>query len=191
MRNIRLGAVGLALGASLVIALLSQSGAAGASAGTISIDVAGMVYWADATQGGGPTNGKPPCDNEILVPDQGSEHNGTANGDGSYISNIQLPEGATIRSFKVVARDSDGDINVHAFLLRKRMAPHPGVDGFGGYRVLATVSTSGASMEITRRSTSTIDAPLVQNATFAYFAELVNCADTTDPIGVQVSWTKP
>jgi len=168
--------------AVLVAAGLAGTQVAGATTGTLSIDAATMAYKDDATQDS-------ICG--VFVADPGREFNGTVDGIGTYIGSVNLAQGAHITSLKLSARDNDSDNETHAYLLRKRMAPQAGLDGFQGFKVMASVNSAGASTDLRRFSTSSIDAPNVDNATFSYFVELVNCFDTIDPIGVQVAFTKP
>lgn len=119
------------------------------------------------------------------------EFRGTVNGAGGYIGNVNLPQGATIQGFLLSVRDNDADLNVHGYLLRKRLAPQPGGEGFGGYVVLAQTTSSGASTLLRRFADDTIPTGgTVDNSKFAYFAEIVNCGDTVEPIGIQVVYRR-
>jgi hypothetical protein len=175
-------ATGLLLAGIFAAAGLAATQAAGATIRTLSIDAGTMAYHADASEDA--ICGK-------FIPDPGSEHNGTVNGKGTYIGSVNLPQGAVITTLRLSARDNDGDVGSYGYLLRKRMAPQAGLDGFNGYTVMATIHSEGASMDLRRFSTTSINAPNVDNAKFSYFAEVVNCTDTVDPIGVQVVYTTP
>lgn len=172
--------------AAVLLAVLVQGGASAAIPVTLSLDVAGMTYWADATQ-----FGSPPCP---LTPTAvlEREFRGTTGSVGTFISNLDLPQAARITSLRVVARDNDADNGLHAYIVRKRFAPSTTIDGFQAYKVLATVSTStaGASVGITRAVTNSIANNVVDNGLYAYMAEIVNCADTVDSIGVQVVYSR-
>jgi hypothetical protein len=170
------------MAAVLVAAGLAGTQVAGATTGTLSIDVAAMVFQEDSSQDG-------ICG--VFTPAPSREFNGTVGGIGTYIASVNLAQGAHITNLRLSARDNDGDFETHAYLLRKRMAPQTGLDGFQGFKVMASVDSNGSSTDLRRFSTSSINSPTVDNATFSYFVELVNCVDTVDAIGVQVSFTKP
>jgi hypothetical protein len=169
---------------TLAFFVVAGSGAVGATSGTVSLDVTGFAFHADTTHFAGTGD---VCQTQT-APAAGREFQGTGDGVGGFIGNVDLPQGARISAFRVSARDNDADVDVHAYLVRKRLAPSTG-DGFGGYNVLASVASSGSSTTLRRFSTTNVSGGRVDTATFAYFAELVNCADTVDPIGVQVLWT--
>jgi len=176
------------LGAATVLAgVLAAAGlagtqVAGATTGTLSIDAATMSYKDDATQDS-------ICG--VFTPDPGREFSGTVDGIGTYIGSVNLAQGAHITNLRLSARDNDATFETHAFLLRKRMAPQTGLDGFQGFKVMAAVDSAGASTNLRRFSTSAISSATVDNVNFSYFVELVNCVDTVDPIGVQIAFTKP
>lgn len=176
------------LGSAIVLAgVLAAAGlagtqVAGATIGTLSIDAGAMVYHDDATQDS-------VCG--AFTPAPGREFQGTVDGIGTYVGSVNLAQGVRVTSLRLSARDNDTDFEAHAYLLRKRMSPQPGLDGFQGFKVMATVASSGTSTDLRRFSTSTITLPTIDNANFSYFVELVNCADTIDPIGVQVVFARP
>jgi hypothetical protein len=111
---------------------------------------------------------------------------------GACFGSVNLAQGTTITSFRLVVRDNDGDLSTHAYLVRKRLSPNAGYDAIPeGYRVLGEAHSSGASMAIRRFTDSSIVNPVINTNDYAYFVELVNCGDTVDPLGVQVRWTRP
>jgi hypothetical protein len=181
----RSGAVMSATLMALALATLTQVGAAGATTFTVSLDVGGMTFWGNETQIG------PACG--TISPTQGRELHGTGQGSvGSFLTNLLLPNGATLTRLTVVAHDNDTSFGTNAYIVRKRMTPGTVTDGLnGGYAVLAHVATSGpgASGGITDTSTNTIAMNTVDTIHFAYMAVVVNCHDTVDPIGVQVVYT--
>jgi hypothetical protein len=164
-----------------VVVAATGPGADGASSSTLSIDIGAMTYHDDATQDS-------VCG--AFSPSENREFEGTEGGRGTYIASVNLPQGARVTALRLTARDNDADFDTHAYLVRKRMAPKAGVDGFGGYGVLAQATSIGSSTALRRFSVSAISAPVIDNASFAYMAEIVNCVDTVDPIGVQIAWTK-
>ena len=181
----RIATAGGVVAIALAVLVLAQGGAAAATTGTVSLDVTGMAYWAKADHFNSPPCAAPP------VASVDRAFAGTTGSVGSFIGDLQLPQGASVRQFRLSARDNDTDNEIYAYLLRKRMAPKAGVDGFGGYQVLASVHSGGFSMLLRRFTTSSVTNGLVNDSNFSYFAEIVNCVDTTDPIGVQIVWSKP
>lgn len=170
---------GLALAGVAVAA--AGPGAAGATSATLSIDIGAMTYHVDATQDA-------VCG--AFSPAEEREFEGTEGGPGTYIASLNLPQGAHVTALRLSARDNDADKNVQAFIVRKRMAPKAGVDGFGGYTTMTEAVSNGASTALRRFSNTVISTPVIDNTQFAYMAEIVNCVDTVDPIGVQVAFTK-
>lgn len=170
---------------ALLFLLVTQVGVASATAVTVSLDAAGMSYWANeshiATTCG------------TITANQSRELHGTAQGSvGAFMQNLTIPNHATLTKLTVVAHDNDAQYGTDAYLVRKRMTPGAVSDGLnGGYATLSHVATSGpgASGGITRQSTTTIAMPVVDTLNFAYMAVIVNCKDTVDPIGVQVTFT--
>lgn len=182
---------GALLGASavaLLFALVGQVGAAGATTVTVSLDVAGMTYWSNET------HINPTCVNPITAT-QGRELHGTGQGGvGAFIADLTIPNGATLTSLTAVAHDNDTSFGADAYLVRKRMTAGTVADGLnGGFLTMAHSATSypGASGGISRGSTTAISNPKVDTANFGYMAVVVNCHDTVDPIGVQVTYTHP
>jgi hypothetical protein len=114
------------------------------------------------------------------------EDRGTVNGGAGYVGSVVLPQGATIKRFLLSVRDDGKSLDAHAYLVRKRMAPAPGLDGLDGYKVLAHVVSSGASPLLRRFEDGTVQSAHVNNGLYSYFAEIVNCGDVVQPIGVQV-----
>lgn len=168
--------------AAACLAFAPGGGAAGATTGTLSLDVATFAHH-DSQTTHDDICGAPYVGNDAF------EYRGTMNGAGGYLGSVNLGQGSTITAFRLVVRDNDVDIDVYAYLVRKRMAPSAvPVDGFQGYKTLASVKSSGASSNLRRFATAAIANARVDNAKYAYFVELVSCADTVDPIGVQVAW---
>jgi hypothetical protein len=84
----------------------------------------------------------------------------------------------------VFANDHDGDNDVHAYLVRRKV-----VNGLalpGAYRVLAYARSDGAENNVMRQFTDTsIVTPLVNNQIYSYMIEMVNCGGP-EPYAVQV-----
>jgi hypothetical protein len=169
----------------LLFALLTQVSVAGATSVTLSLDVAGMTFWGNETQISSTCG--------TIVATQGRELHGTGQGGvGAFIEDLTIPRGATLTKLTAVAHDNDSSFGTDAFLVRKRMTPGTVTDGLnGGFLTMAHARTSypGASGGISHGSTTTISMPKVDTVNFAYMAVVVNCHDTVDPIGVQVTYT--
>ena len=181
----RANAVATGITVALLLAVLLHPGAAAATGGIVSLDAAGLSYNFRTTHliGGGS-----PCPNPITASDP-TEHNGAIEEAGGYIGNVILPNGARIIGFRLSAEDNDPDVNVYAYLARKRLTTQGG-NFLAGYKVLATVNTTGTQAGIHRVGTTSIASGLVDNAQYAYLVELVNCASTVNPAGIQVVYTR-
>ena len=180
----RANAVATGVTAALLLAVLLQSNAAAATTVTISLDAAGLSYNSKTTH---LIFGISPCPTLPLTTTP-TEHNGAVEQGGGYVGNLMIPQGARITGFRLSAEDNDGDTAVYAYLARKKLTNQSG-NFLSGYKVLATVQTSDHA-GIRRVGTSTIASSLVDNTQYAYFVELVNCASTVNPVGLQVVYSK-
>ncbi|TMK71791.1 MAG: hypothetical protein E6G49_08575 [Actinobacteria bacterium] len=134
-------------------------------------------------------NGNTTC--AAFVPSQpGGENKGDLNAKkGSFLENVNLPQGATVTQLTLFANDFDADDGTHVFLVRKEikggLSPQ-----FNGYRVMAATQSKGAVLNTMRKFTDTsINVATVNNTRFYYYLELVNCA-TVEPFDVQVAYTR-
>jgi hypothetical protein len=120
---------------------------------------------------------------------QGSENKGDLNAKkGSFLENVVLPQGVSVKQVTLFVNDNDGDDGTHVFLVRKAiqngLSPQ-----FNGYGVMGATQSNGAVNNTMRRFTDkTITGAKVDNTRFFYYLELVNCA-TVEPFDVQVAWT--
>jgi len=120
----------------------------------------------------------------------GSENKGDLNAmKGSFLENVALPQGATVKQLTLFVNDNDGDDGAHVFLVRKAikngLSPQ-----FNGYAVMGSTQSQGAVNNTMRRfSDKTIAGAKVDNTRFYYYLELVNCA-TVEPFDVQVAYTR-
>lgn len=134
-------------------------------------------------------NGNSTC--AAFVPsEQGSENKGDLNAKkGSFLTNVALPQGATVTRLTLFANDFDADDGAHVFLVRKLVKA--GLQPqFAGYRVMAATQSDGAVMNTMRKfTTTTIAVPAINNDRFYYYLELVNCA-TVEPFDVQIAYTR-
>jgi hypothetical protein len=109
------------------------------------------------------------------------------NARGTYFSPVVFPNFAErVCRFVLWARDNDGDINVTARLMRKRLAT---TNAFAPPEVMAQVSSTGANPNLRAFIDSTIAAPL-PNASFVYYVELVVPGETLEVAGVRIE-TRP
>ena len=121
---------------------------------------------------------------------QGSENKGDLNAKkGSFLENVALPQGATVKQLTLFVNDNDGDDGTHVFLVRKQIQAGLSPQ-FNGYQVMASTQSTGAVLNTMRKfSDRTIAGAKVDNTRFFYYLELVNCA-TVEPFDVQVTYTK-
>jgi hypothetical protein len=168
--------------------LVGEVAATGATSSYINIAVPAMTGVEESTHNDG--NATPPDACEAQVPlDVGEEHfAGMFNGKGSFVAFLRLTDGHTISSFSLFANDNDGDTDVHAYLVRRKLTN--GLVLPSGYKVLAEVHSDGAETNELRQFTDTsILTPLVNNVTFGYMIEVVNCGGS-EPYSVQVVTSK-
>src|SRR3954469_4877619 len=120
---------------------------------------------------------------------QGSENKGDLNAKkGSFLENVALPQGVTVKQVTLFVNDNDGDDGTHVFLVRKAVQNglSPQFNGYGG---MATPPSQGAVNNTMRRFTDkTVTGATIDNTRYFYYLELVNCA-TVEPFDVQVAWT--
>jgi hypothetical protein len=82
--------------------------------------------------------------------------------------------------------DQDIDNDSYVYLHRKSLAA--GITKDEGYSVVAVTHSTGNVLSNTRQfSDTTINNKVADPSHFAYYLELVNCAITIEPIGVQVT----
>lgn len=185
-RRFALLAAGLTASAILGWALISQVTARGTV--VVHLQNYAAATFTAVAESSHNHNGGSVC--AAFVPSQqGSENRGDLNAKmGSFLQNVVLPQGATVRQLTLFANDNDGDDGTHVFLVRKRIEPGLSPQ-FTGYGVLARTQSNGAVLNTMRKFTDkTITAPTIDNTRFFYFLELVNCA-TVEPFDVQLAYT--
>lgn len=120
---------------------------------------------------------------------QGGENRGDLNAKtGSFLANVQLPDGASIKRLRMYANDNSSE-DAHLYLVRKQVA-----DGlapqFDGYQVIANANTSGAANNVMRAfDAPQIDPAQVDNETYYYYLELVVC-DAIEPFTAQIAYDR-
>lgn len=119
---------------------------------------------------------------------QGSENKGDLNAKkGSFLENVTLPQGATVKQLTLFVNDNDGDDGTHVFLVRKQIQAGLSPQ-FTGYRVMAATQSNGAVLNTMRKfRDKTVAGARVDNTRFYYFLEMVNCA-TVEPFDAQISY---
>lgn len=117
--------------------------------------------------------------------DQAGENQGDLdNGNGSYLANVRLPQGATVTRLSLFINDNDTE-NAHLYLVRKRIAVNL-APRFAGYRVMANTRSDGAVDNVMRRfSDTSIVGAVIDNSRYMYFLELIECG-ITEPFAGQV-----
>ena len=134
-------------------------------------------------------NGASVCGSFVAHNGEGGENGGDLdNGGGSYLAYLRLPQGATVRSFSLFANDFDDANDVHAYLIRKKIANNLAPKTLG-YKVMATASSSGAVNDVMREFTDpSVAGAAIDNATYMYQIELVVCP-ITEPFAVRITYT--
>lgn len=118
-----------------------------------------------------------------------SENHGDLNAaKGSFLQKVGLPNGAVARRLELWANDFDTGGDAHVYLVRKLLQRGLSPQ-FGGYRVMASTATSGAVLNTMRRfSDTTIGAATINNTSYEYYLEVVNCA-VVEPFAAQIVYT--
>jgi hypothetical protein len=92
-------------------------------------------------------------------------------GTGTYYAFAPLNAGENVCRVMLWARDNDGDFAITARLVRKKLVSGPGT-GFGPPpEVMATLATTGATVDLQKVVTSSITSPTVSIG-FLYWIEL-------------------
>lgn len=124
------------------------------------------------------------------APVQGTERNGAlVGGAGSYLAALSLPNGATITGLTLALLDNDANSDAAVFVLRKNISA--GLTVFGNLVNVGHAQSSGAGGLVRQFSTTSFHDALIDDNSYTYYVEVVNCAATIDPIGVQVTYTTP
>ena len=168
--------------AVVAIAVVGVQSASGAGTRTLSFDAATFAQIADTTH-----SAAPPCEN---APDDdaadGEFHGAMLQRSGGMLLSIQLAPGTRVTKLRYVVVDQDQDADSFVYLLRKNLAA--GLKKEQGYVVMATTHSTGNVLEMARAfADTTIQKAAADPAHFAYYLEIVNCAITLEPIGVQVT----
>lgn len=109
------------------------------------------------------------------------------NARGRYFAPAVFPTtGVSVCRFTLWYRDNDGDLDVTARLLRKRVAI--GDNAFTAPVVMAQVSSSGFNNTLQRVATGTVSGRLVNTNRFFYFVELEVPGNTIEIVGVQIDF---
>jgi hypothetical protein len=104
---------------------------------------------------------------------------------GKYYAAVAFPRsGDSICRFSLIYQDNDGDHNVTAQLVRKRIAL--GSSAFAAANVIAQVRTVGAEAFMRRASTTNIAPRTVNTAEAFYFVEIDFPEDLIEVVGVQI-----
>jgi hypothetical protein len=175
------------LASGLVWALLGRSPASGAGVHYINLVAPSFMGHDNSVH----NEGMSVCLGGANVPLViGDENRGDLqNATGSFIQYVVLPQGAVVRSFRLYANDADMDFDSYAYLVRKQITQNLS-PAKAGYRVMASVKTSGAVNDTLRRFlTNTIKSATVDNTRFMYYVELVSCAKTVEPFAVQILYS--
>jgi hypothetical protein len=164
----------------------SNTVASGATASSVTIPIATFVRLQGSTHNG---TSAPFCGSQV-APVQGTERNGALVGSaGSYLAALSLPNGANITGFTFTLLDNDANADAAAYILRKNLSA--GLTVFGNLVNVGHAQSSGASSLVSQFSTTSFHDGLIDDNSYTYYVEVVNCSTTIDPIGVQVTYTTP
>jgi hypothetical protein len=110
-------------------------------------------------------------------------------GTGIYYAVAPVTIGENVCKVTLWARDNDGDFNITGRLVRKKLVSGAGT-GFGPPpEVMASVATTGASVDLQKKATAVITNPLVLIG-YTYWIELDFPGGFMEALSVQVV-TKP
>lgn len=110
-------------------------------------------------------------------------------GTGVYYAFVPFNAGENVCTVGLWARDNDGNFNLSARLVRKKIVSGPGT-GFGTPpEVIATVATTGGSPDLQKTVTTAITRPLVL-INFLYWIELDFPGGFMEALNVKIV-TKP
>ena len=183
MKNRTTIVFGTAVAGLIAWMLLSQGAAVGATAGTLTLPAPTMVQVA------GSSHNSSSCGSQV-GPQAGSEGQGVIqNGDGSYLGAVNLPQGSTVTSLRLTAHDFTDPGDVFAYLVRKSAKAQNSFTA--KYDVLATIKSNGAVDTARRFTTTAISDAVIDNTSYGYWVEMVNCDETIQPTAVQVGYTTP
>jgi len=174
--------IGLAAVIAPAVLLLGGSPASGVTVGYVSVNAATMKSIATSSH-------NEACDPPVIQV-EGEEFQGVLyQASGSFLAAVDLPNGATITSLRYVFHDNTDPGDTHALLVRKQQVS--GINFTTGYLVLAEAHSSGAG-SLTRKVTDTsVTNPTVDNESYSYYVEVVNCDTTIEPLGVRIAYTTP
>jgi hypothetical protein len=164
----------------------SNTVAAGATTHAIIVPVATFIQLPGSTHNG---PAAPFCGSQI-APVQGTERNGAlVGGAGSYLAALSLPGPSTVTGLTFAVLDNNANLDAAAFLLRKNISA--GLTVFGNLVNVVHAQSGGASGLVRQFTSTTIHDGLIDNNSYEYYLEVVNCGTTIDPIGVQLTYTTP
>ena len=189
MRRWRWPAALVAVG--MVVVLFGTQAATGATTRTLSYDAAALVAWdndSGAQQQSTTHFHNPPCSDATIDKADGEDRGALLQFRGGMLFPIQLPDGAKVTRLRFFAVDQEGNDDAFVYLVRKKL--EAGVPKDAGYTVMANAHSTGSVMTNVRRfDDTTITGALADPTQFAYYLELVSCAITIEPIGIQITMT--
>jgi hypothetical protein len=128
------------------------------------------------------------CGDFVTLSRGGENFGDLDNASGSFFSPVVLPAGVTVSRFSLFVNDADLDTDVHAYLVKKKIANNLSPPS-NGYKVMAEVHSEGSVVNTMRRfSDDTITVPVIDTDSFYYFVELVDCG-IPEPYAVQIVYT--
>ena len=117
----------------------------------------------------------------------GDAQEGTlTNATGTYYAAVSLPNGVTVCKFVLVHRDNDGDGDVTARLMRKRIVI--GGSPFDAAVEMARIQTTGGTLGVVKKRDTRIRQPVIDLSSSFYYAELVVDNNLIEVLGVEIEY---
>ena len=183
---LRLGAATAA--ASLATVMLAGSGSASIATPTL-FSTFPVATFTPATETTHNNLGSSVC-GTYQASEPVSENKGDLNAvKGSFLQRVILSDGAVVHKLGLYANDNDGDDGVHVYLVRKLLMAGL-TPQFGGYHVMALISSTGAVLNTMRHFVDkTVRFGKIDNERYEYYLEVVVCA-TVEPFAAQLAFTR-
>jgi hypothetical protein len=112
------------------------------------------------------------------------------NAEGSFFHAVNLPAGMKVTKLRLVVNDNDGDADVFAYLIRRKI--ENGTANTDGYRQMGRARSEGAVANTLRafQDNAIRFGGRTDNQKYMYFIELIDCG-LPEPYSVQVFYRKP
>jgi hypothetical protein len=185
--------IAAAFAVGMVVVFVGNQVATGATTRTLSYDAAALIAWDNDSGAQQQTTTHTATATQCAQPVTIDKADGEGKGallqfEGGMLFPVQLTPGSTVTRLRLFAVDQDAQVDVFAYLVRKKL--QTGVPKDAGYSVMATAHSSGNVITIVRKfDDTTITGAVADPNNFAYYLELVSCGITVEPIGIQITMT--